>query len=132
MSTAIMQSLTFIIFIVSEKIATLKFLSPADTRPANLTLIITHSHSACESKILTTAQMIQHVFIYIDHACTQECIHARARAEKEYDRIETSTSCEPSLAKGVTDRAKGMWLAFNISLVHGTLYIVDRRKRGLA
>ena len=39
MSTAIMQSLTFVILIVSEKIATLKFLPYTNTRPAGPKLI---------------------------------------------------------------------------------------------
>ena len=47
-TTTIMQSLTFIIFIVSEKIATLKLLSNTDTRaasrPAGLTLVITKTN----------------------------------------------------------------------------------------
>ena len=48
-STNIMQSLPFIVFIVCEKIATLKFLPHTDNRrPAGLTLI-TDSHFSCES-----------------------------------------------------------------------------------
>ena len=57
MSTTIIQSLTFIIFIVSEKIATLKSLLPMDTQPAGLTLVITLTHISYESK-----KKIPHVF----------------------------------------------------------------------
>ena len=39
-----MQNLTFIILIVSEKIATLKLLSRMDNRLAGLTLIIAWTH----------------------------------------------------------------------------------------
>ena len=41
MSTSIMQSLTFIKFIVSKKIALLKFLPCTDNQLASLTLVIT-------------------------------------------------------------------------------------------
>ena len=40
-TTTIMQSLTFIIFIVSKEIATSKFLQHKGNQPASLTLIIT-------------------------------------------------------------------------------------------
>ena len=43
-STTVEPSLTFIIFIVSEKIAALKAMPHTDTRPASLTLIITYTH----------------------------------------------------------------------------------------
>ena len=44
MSTTIMQSLTFMILIVSDKITTLKFLPHRDTWPADLRVIITQAH----------------------------------------------------------------------------------------
>ena len=55
MNTAVMRSLTFIIFMVSEKIAMVKFLQHTVIQtlgwPASgLTLIITYSHFSCESK----------------------------------------------------------------------------------
>ena len=46
MNATTMQSLTFIVFIVSEKIATLMFLHNTNSRrPAGLTLIITQTHT---------------------------------------------------------------------------------------
>ena len=48
MSTTIMQSL--MTFIVSKKIAMLKFLSHSDTQRANLTDYYTDSHFSLESK----------------------------------------------------------------------------------
>ena len=42
-SSTILQSLTFITSIVSEKIALLEFLPRADGRPDSLTLIITYT-----------------------------------------------------------------------------------------
>ena len=50
MSAAIMQSLTFIIWIGFEKIGTLKFLTNMGTRPAGLPLIIYRLTFSCESK----------------------------------------------------------------------------------
>ena len=44
MSTTIMHSLTFSIFTISEKVATLKFLPHTDTRRASLRLIIKQYH----------------------------------------------------------------------------------------
>ena len=44
MSTTINQSLTFITYIVSEKITTFKCLPHTDKQPADLTLIITQTH----------------------------------------------------------------------------------------
>ena len=55
-----MQSLTFIVFIVSEKITTLKFLPHTDTGRASLTLIITiDSHFSCKSKIRTARYTVK-------------------------------------------------------------------------
>ena len=52
MSTTIMQSLTFILFMVPEKIATIIFTTYGQSAswPAGLTLIITDAHFSCESK----------------------------------------------------------------------------------
>ena len=54
-----MQSLTFIIFIVSEKIAMIELLPHMDNRPAGLLLIITLTHIifSCESKPCTVLWM---------------------------------------------------------------------------
>lgn len=41
------------------------------------------------------------------------------------------TSSSRSLANGEIVKAKGIWLFLSMSDVHGTLYIVERRKAGL-
>ena len=78
-----MQNLTFIIFIVSEKIATLKVLPHTD----NLTFIITYSHFSCDSKIhffqTANTQNIK------PQTTESHCFHTMAPSYKHYIQLNT-------------------------------------------